>query len=121
MAPDSTARSARPGLSLYANLLDPSSNKDITPGTISRAPVVFKQPAEEDPARNKLAAEKQQINAGRYMPASVRGRYNYAEWNGSHFALSCNIQLLYAFNQQKGHTYQHKKQNRSLRQRKYRR
>ena len=79
MAPDPIPRSARPGLSLYADLLDPSSNKDNTPGTISRAPVVFKQPAEEDPAYNRLAAEKQQISAGRYMPASVRGRYNYSE------------------------------------------
>ncbi len=71
MAPDSSARSARPGLSLYANLLDPSSNKDSTPGTISRAPVVFKQAVEEDPPQDRIAAEKQQINAGRYEPASV--------------------------------------------------
>lgn len=71
MAPDSPARSARPGLSLYANLLDPSSNKDSTPGTISRAPVVFKQPPEEDLPQDRIAAEKQQISAGRYEPASV--------------------------------------------------
>ncbi|KAM0797497.1 hypothetical protein BDR22DRAFT_892343 [Usnea florida] len=70
MAPDSMPRSARSGLSLYANLLDPSSNKDTTPGTISRAPVVFKQSAEEDPAHIKAAAEKQQINAAslRFQP-----------------------------------------------------
>ena len=71
MAPDSVAKSVRPGLSLYANLLDPSSNKDSTPGTISRAPVVFKQPAEEDSPQDKAAADKQQINAGRYEPTSL--------------------------------------------------
>lgn len=71
MAPTSAAKSARSGLSLYANLLDPSSNKDSTPGTISRAPVVFKQPAEEDSPQDRAAAEKQQISAGRYEPASV--------------------------------------------------
>ena len=65
MAPESAARSARPGLSLYANLLDSSSDKDCAPGTISRAPVVFKQPTEEDPPLDKIAAEKQQISAGR--------------------------------------------------------
>lgn len=71
MAPDPAGRSARPGLSLYANLLDPSSNKDSAPGTISRAPVVFKQPAEEDLLQDKVAAEKQQISAGRYEPTFV--------------------------------------------------
>lgn len=74
MGPDSTAKSARPGLSLYANLLDPSSKKDSTPGTISRGAVVFKQPAGEEPSQDIAAAEKQQISAGRYEPASVRGR-----------------------------------------------
>lgn len=71
MPSDPAARPARPGLSLYANLLDPSSNKDSTPGTISRAPVVFKQPAQEDLPQDRVAAEKQQINAGRYEPASL--------------------------------------------------
>lgn len=71
MAPDPAARSTRPGLSLYANLLDPSSDKDSAPGTISRAPVVFKQPAEEGPPQDRVAAEKQQISAGRYEPASL--------------------------------------------------
>ena len=71
MAPGSAARSARSGLSLYANLLDPSSKRDSTPGTISRAPVVFKQPAEEDSSQDRVAAEKQQISAGRYEPASA--------------------------------------------------
>ncbi|CAD6583870.1 MAG: hypothetical protein ASARMPREDX12_001472 [Alectoria sarmentosa] len=70
MAPDAPARSARPGLSLYANLLDPSSNKDSTPGTISRAPVVFKPSPEEDLPQDRFAAEKQQISAAslRFQP-----------------------------------------------------
>ncbi len=73
MAPDATPKPPRPaGLSLYANLLDPSSNKDSTPGTISRAPVVFKQPAGDDVQPDRAAVEKQQqISAGRYQPASV--------------------------------------------------
>ena len=69
MAPDSAAKSARAGLSLYANLLDPSSNKESTPGTISRAPVVFKPSLEGDPQHDRVAVEKQQISAGRYEPA----------------------------------------------------
>lgn len=51
---------AKSGLSLYANLLDPSSS---APGTISRAPVVFKAPSQDD-APSDEAAKKQQINAG---------------------------------------------------------
>jgi len=51
--------------------LDPSSNKDSTPGTISRAPVVFKQPAGDDSQQDRAAVEKQQISAGRYQPASI--------------------------------------------------
>ncbi|CAG8891116.1 unnamed protein product [Penicillium egyptiacum] len=50
------------GMSLYANLLDPSTD---APGTISRAPVVFKQP-ETEPQPDD-AAKKQQLN-----PASLR-------------------------------------------------
>jgi len=70
MAPDTVAKPLRPGLSLYASLLDTSSNKDSTPGTISRAPVVFKQNAGEDTQQDRAAVEKQQISAGRYQPAS---------------------------------------------------
>lgn len=69
MAPDPTARPVRPGLSLYANLLDPSTSQDSTPATISRAPVVFKQPAEGTTSQDRVGAEKQQINSGRYEPA----------------------------------------------------
>ena len=71
MAPDSAAKPTRPGLSLYANLLDPSPNNDSAPGTISRAPVVFKQPPGEETQQDRAVVEKQQISAGRSQPASV--------------------------------------------------
>ena len=71
MAPDSAFDASRPALSLYANLLDPSTSKDSTHGTISRAPVVFRQPAGNDVQQDRGAVEKQQINAGRYQPAST--------------------------------------------------
>jgi splicing factor 45 len=49
-------------LSLYANLLDPESS--TAPGTISRAPVVFKQADADSPADDS-AAKKQQLSSGR--------------------------------------------------------
>lgn len=49
------------GLSLYANLLDPSAA--TAPGTISKAPVVFKTGA-ADTAEDG-SAKKHQIDAGR--------------------------------------------------------
>ncbi|RDW57148.1 putative G-patch DNA repair protein (Drt111) [Aspergillus mulundensis] len=65
MTSDSTP--AKPGgmLSLYANLLDPSA--DNSPGTISRAPVVFKQ-AEGEAQSEEAAAKKQVNNALRFQP-----------------------------------------------------
>jgi splicing factor 45 len=51
-------------MSLYANLLDPSA--ESTPGTISRAPVVFKQSCETDAQPDESAAKKQQLNAGTF-------------------------------------------------------
>lgn len=48
----------RSGLSLYANLLEPKS----TPGTISSAPVTYKQ---AEPEQDE-AAKKQQALAGIY-------------------------------------------------------
>ncbi|KAL4906447.1 hypothetical protein BDW74DRAFT_132604 [Aspergillus multicolor] len=65
MASDSTP--AKPGgmLSLYANLLDPVA--DNSPGTISRAPVVFKQ-AEGEAQSEEAAAKKQANNALRFQP-----------------------------------------------------
>ncbi|KAJ5559943.1 hypothetical protein N7513_002342 [Penicillium frequentans] len=52
-------------MSLYANLLGPSA--DSAPGTISRAPVVFKQ---GDDAQDESTAKKQQLNAAslRFQP-----------------------------------------------------
>lgn len=61
MPPDSTPKGA--GLSLYANLLEPDASS--TPGTISRAPVVFKQNAEEQNT-DESAAKPQQLSAGRF-------------------------------------------------------
>ncbi|KAJ5529930.1 hypothetical protein N7527_003323 [Penicillium freii] len=52
------------GMSLYANLLNSSSD---TPGIISRAPVVFKQSETEPQPDDAAAAKKQQVN-----PASLR-------------------------------------------------
>lgn len=63
MAPES-APSKGGTMSLYANLLDPSA--DSTPGTISRAPVVFKQSSEPDVQSDDSAAKKQQVNAGTF-------------------------------------------------------
>ncbi|KAL6714957.1 hypothetical protein ACLMJK_007217 [Lecanora helva] len=61
MAPDAPPQPSRPGgLSLYANLLNSSSTKDAPAGTISRAPVVFKQPAGGDAQQDRAAGEKQQ-------------------------------------------------------------
>ncbi|GLA10698.1 hypothetical protein BDQ94DRAFT_142228 [Aspergillus welwitschiae] len=71
MASDSTP--AKPGgtLSLYANLLDPSA--DNSPGTIARAPVVFKQSStteNNDSQSDESAAKKQQLSAAslRFQP-----------------------------------------------------
>ncbi|KAJ5176324.1 uncharacterized protein N7482_002201 [Penicillium canariense] len=68
MAPESTP--SKPGgmMSLYANLLDPSA--ESSPGTISRAPVVFKQSSEIDAQSDESAAKKQQLNAAslRFQP-----------------------------------------------------
>ena len=71
MAPDNDVKPTRLGLSLYANLLDPSSKKDSAPGTISRAPVVFKHPAGDVTQQDRATAEKQQISAGRYEPTFI--------------------------------------------------
>lgn len=53
-------------VSLYANLLDPSPTLATgTPSTISRAPVVFKQPVGDEVQQDEASGKKQQINAGR--------------------------------------------------------
>ncbi|CAL5873892.1 uncharacterized protein PFLUO_LOCUS8175 [Penicillium psychrofluorescens] len=67
MAPEPTPSKGGGLMSLYANLLDPSAE---SPGTISRAPVVFKQGAEADAQSDESAAKKQQVNAAslRFQP-----------------------------------------------------
>lgn len=60
MAPESTPSKGGGMISLYANLLDPSAD---SPGTISRAPVVFKQSSDNDAQPDEPAAKKQQLNA----------------------------------------------------------
>ncbi|KAJ5355438.1 uncharacterized protein N7496_012650 [Penicillium cataractarum] len=68
MAHESTSSKAGGMMSLYANLLDPSA--ESTPGTISRAPVVFKQSSDTDAQPDESAAKKQQLNAAslRFQP-----------------------------------------------------
>ncbi|KAL2812818.1 hypothetical protein BJX63DRAFT_421534 [Aspergillus granulosus] len=66
MTSDSTPNKGSGMLSLYANLLDPSA--DNTPGTISRAPVVFKQTAEGEAQVDEASAKKQVNNALRFQP-----------------------------------------------------
>lgn len=66
MATNGGSGSAKPGMSLYANLLDPSAN--AAPGSISKAPVLFNQQVhEERPGSISSAAQKQQINSGSYL------------------------------------------------------
>ncbi|PLN78857.1 hypothetical protein BDW42DRAFT_137027 [Aspergillus taichungensis] len=57
----SDSNQPKPGgmISLYANLLD--SNPSPSPGTISRAPVVFKQSSEGESQPDDSAAKKQQL------------------------------------------------------------
>jgi splicing factor 45 len=50
------------GMSLYANLLTESAD---APGTISRAPVVFKQSSEAEPQAEDSG--KKQLNPGNYL------------------------------------------------------
>lgn len=64
MAPESNPPKGGGMLSLYANLLDPSADSSA-PGTISRAPVVFKQSSEAEAQPDESADKKQQISAGR--------------------------------------------------------
>src|SRR4051794_39635930 len=49
-------------VSLYANLLDPSSAS--SPASISRAPVVFQPPSADNAQQDEASAKKQQISAG---------------------------------------------------------
>ncbi|KAI4099299.1 MAG: hypothetical protein LQ339_006091 [Xanthoria mediterranea] len=64
MASDPGTGPPRPGLSLYANLLEPTGSGSAAPGTISRAPVVFKQAVDGAKVHDSDAsALKQQANA----------------------------------------------------------
>lgn len=63
--PQGSTPSRGGGLSLYANLLDPSSSSPNTGASISRGPVVFKQGSDGTPAED-ASVKKQQINAGIY-------------------------------------------------------
>jgi splicing factor 45 len=56
-------------LSLYANLLDPAV--ESTPGTISRAPVVFKQASEGETPVDESVAKKQMNNGMRHFAYSA--------------------------------------------------
>lgn len=67
MASGSTSNTSRPGLSLYANLLDPKGPQATAPGTISRPPVVFKQPdVGPDKDDGNVSAVREQPSAGIY-------------------------------------------------------
>ncbi|KAL8798233.1 MAG: hypothetical protein Q9182_006839 [Xanthomendoza sp. 2 TL-2023] len=71
MAPDSGANLSRPGLSLYANLVDPKGTNSSAPGTISRAPIVFKQPdGGAESVGGDISAQRQQASAAplRFQP-----------------------------------------------------
>ena len=75
MESDTSSKPSRPGgLSLYANLLEPSSKTESAPGTISRAPVVFKQGNDESRPDQMAGDKQQQISSGSYQPASIGGR-----------------------------------------------
>lgn len=61
MASNPNKTPARSGLSLYANLLDPSTS---TPGSISKPPALTNAAADD-------AAAKKQVNAGRDIPSQI--------------------------------------------------
>ncbi|KAI4133792.1 MAG: hypothetical protein LQ347_002065 [Umbilicaria vellea] len=68
MPPESTSRSTRAGLSLYANLLDPSPPSTSGSSTISRAPVVFKHPLGAESQQEETAAQKQHLSTAKSGP-----------------------------------------------------
>ena len=77
MTSNGQSKPQRAGLSLYANLLDSSSNGTGAPGTISKAPVLFNKTG-GDQSQSDEASQKQQLSAGRYKPAPLRGHGTYA-------------------------------------------
>ena len=65
MASKGSPAPAKSGMSLYANLLDPSAS--TAPGSISKAAVMFNQPSNGDKLNDASgAAHKPQINSGSY-------------------------------------------------------
>ena len=64
MSSNGPPKPQRAGLSLYANLLDPSSDGSGAPGTISKAPVLFSK-AGGDQSQPDETSQKQQLSAGR--------------------------------------------------------
>lgn len=64
MASESASKKApKSGMSLYANLIADSTD---APGTISGAPVIFKQ-SSEAAQTDDSATKKQQVNTGNYF------------------------------------------------------
>ncbi|KAL8953787.1 MAG: hypothetical protein Q9222_000352 [Ikaeria aurantiellina] len=73
MAAEINSKAARPGLSLYANLLGSKDSSPAAPGTISRAPVVFNQLDGEDEGQGGNGpAQRQQSSAGIYTKSLLR-------------------------------------------------
>lgn len=79
MASGSTNNTNRAGLSLYANLLGPENPQASLPGTISRAPVVFRQPdGGPDQDDGDVSALRPQPSSGIYeKPLSVKPRQHW--------------------------------------------
>ncbi|KAL8964797.1 MAG: hypothetical protein Q9197_006796 [Variospora fuerteventurae] len=70
MVPEPTEKAIRPGLSLYANLLDANAS---APVTISRAPVVFKHSAGgNDGLGSDLTGARQQTSPTKRPQASIQ-------------------------------------------------
>ena len=66
MAPEQSRSSGGGMLSLYANIPDPEEKNSTAPGTISRAPIVFKQSPETDPQQDNATEKQQQIAPGNF-------------------------------------------------------
>lgn len=86
MASDTSMKSTKAAISLYANLLDPSLDVPAI-GTISRAPVVFKQVVDGTSQPEDGAASKQQLSAGRCLWPS-RLDFEEATWFNLHCSAS---------------------------------
>ncbi|KAL8737399.1 MAG: hypothetical protein Q9181_001736 [Wetmoreana brouardii] len=88
-----TAKAPRAGLSLYANLLDSQNVTSPAPGTISRAPVVFKQPTGGAEGNDdEVSAQRQQPSAAslRFQPTKrpqVANQRNKPKANAQRFGL----------------------------------